>query len=78
MKIGATGTIGKAVKAELGQRHEINAVSPTVIEEALPSYAPFFRGVKAAPAADAALGYAKSVEGAQTGRIYRIGCSRDS
>ena len=56
----------------------INAVSPTVVEESLPAYAPYFRGVKAVPASEAALGYAKSVEGAQSGRIYRIGWSREN
>ncbi|MGD9945912.1 MAG: short chain dehydrogenase [Burkholderiaceae bacterium] len=67
---------GAAIELPRGLR--INLVSPTVIEEALPSYAPYFRGTKAVPAAEAALGYAKSVEGAQTGRVYRIGWSRDS
>ncbi|WP_144639652.1 short chain dehydrogenase [Bordetella genomosp. 13] len=67
---------GAAIEMPRGVR--INLVSPTVIEEALPGYAPFFRGVKAVPAADAALGYARSVEGAQTGRVYRIGWSRDT
>lgn len=66
---------GAAIALPRGLR--INLVSPTVIEEALPAYAPYFRGVKAVPASEAALGYAKSVEGAQTGRIYRIGWSRD-
>lgn len=67
---------GAAIEMPRGVR--INLVSPTVIEEALPGYAPFFRGVKAVPAAEAALGYARSVEGAQTGRVYRIGWSRDT
>jgi len=56
----------------------LNVVSPTVVEESLPAYGPYFRGTKAVPASEAALGYAKSVEGAQTGRVYRIGWSRDS
>ncbi len=55
----------------------INLVSPTVIEESLPAYGAFFPGTKAVPAAEAALGYVKSVEGIQTGRVYRIGWSRD-
>ena len=55
----------------------INVVSPTVLVESLPSYGPFFRGFKPAPGSDVALGYAKSVEGAQTGCVYRIGWSRD-
>ena len=67
---------GAAIVLPRGLR--INVVSPTVIEESLPSYGPYFRGSKPVPASEAALGYAKSVEGAQTGRIYRIGWSRDS
>jgi hypothetical protein len=50
----------------------INAVSPGVITEAMPDYAPFFRGFEPVPAARAALAYAKSVEGAQTGQVYRV------
>ncbi len=67
---------GAAIEMPRGVR--INLVSPTVITEALPAYGPFFRGVKPIPACEAALGYAKSVEGAQTGRVYRIGWSRDT
>ena len=65
---------GAAIVLPRGLR--LNVVSPTVIEESLPSYGPFFRGTKPVPASEAALGYAKSVEGAQTGRVYRIGWSR--
>ena len=54
----------------------LNLVSPTVLVESLSSYSAFFPGTKAVPASEVALGYAKSVEGAQTGRIYRIGWSR--
>ncbi len=61
---------GAALELPRGLR--INAVSPTVVSEALPGYAPYFRGFKPVPAADAALGYARSVEGAQTGQVYRI------
>jgi len=75
---GALEGFVRSAAIELPRGLRINLVSPTVIEEALPAYAPFFRGVKAVPAAEAALGYARSVEGAQTGRIYRIGWSRDT
>ncbi|MBS7540680.1 short chain dehydrogenase [Ancylobacter lacus] len=67
---------GAAIALPRGLR--INAVSPTVVEESLPAYGPYFRGYKAVPAAEVALGYARSVEGAQTGRVYRIGWSRDA
>jgi len=66
---------GAAIELPRGLR--INLVSPTVTEESLPAYGPFFPGQKAVPAAEAALGYAKSVEGPQTGCVYRIGWSRD-
>lgn len=66
---------GAAIALPRGLR--LNLVSPTVIEESLPIYGPYFPGTKAVSAQEAALGYVKSVEGAQTNRIYRIGWSRD-
>ncbi|MBX9757024.1 MAG: short chain dehydrogenase [Pseudomonadaceae bacterium] len=60
---------GAAIELPRGLR--INSVSPTVVEESLPSYGPYFRGFKPVPAAVAALAFAKSVEGAQTGQVYR-------
>lgn len=63
---------------ELPRNIRINLVSPTVIEEALPVYGSFFPGCKAIPASEAALGFVKSIEGLQTGRIYRMGWSRDN
>ena len=50
----------------------INAVSPTVAEESLPAYGPFFAGMEPVPAARVATAYVRSVEGAQTGQIYRV------
>jgi hypothetical protein len=50
----------------------INVVSPTVIEESMGSYGPYFRGYKPVPASRAALAYSKSVEGHQTGQIYKV------
>jgi len=63
-------TIASAIEMPRGIR--INTVSPGVIEEAMENYAPYFRGHQPVPAARAALGYAKSVEGLQTGQIFRI------
>ncbi|MDP3848146.1 MAG: short chain dehydrogenase [Pseudomonas sp.] len=60
---------GAAIELPRGLR--INSVSPTVVEESLPSYGPYFRGFKPVAAAIAALAFAKSVEGAQTGQVYR-------
>jgi NAD(P)-dependent dehydrogenase (short-subunit alcohol dehydrogenase family) len=62
---------------ELPRGLRINLVSPTVIEEAWSAFGPYFPGQKPIPSSEAALGYVKSVEGPQTGRVYRIGWSRD-
>jgi NAD(P)-dependent dehydrogenase (short-subunit alcohol dehydrogenase family) len=74
---GALEGFVRSAAIELPHRLRINLVSPTVTEESLPAYGAFFPGQKPVPAAAAALGYAKSVEGSQTGRVYRIGWSRD-
>lgn len=50
----------------------INAVSPTVLTEALESYGPFFPGFESAPASRVALAYRRSVDGVETGRVYRV------
>lgn len=60
---------GAAIELPRGLR--VNAVSPTVVEESMEVYASYFRGFKPIPAAEAALAYAKSVEGAQTGQVYK-------
>ena len=47
-------------------------VSPTILEESMPSYEAYFRGFEPIPARRAALAYVKSVEGLQTGQVYRV------
>ena len=63
----------KAAAIELPRGLRVNSVSPTVLEEAMDHYAPFFRGFKPVPAAEVALAYAKSVEGLHTGQTYQVG-----
>lgn len=62
---------GAAVELPRGIR--INLVSPTVLEESIDAYQAYFRGFEPVTAQRAALAYCRSVEGAQTGRIYRVG-----
>lgn len=50
----------------------INAVSPTVLTEALDSYGPFFPGFESASASRVALAYRRSVDGVETGKVYRV------
>jgi len=69
------GTLDSFVKAaaiELPRGLRVNSISPTVLLEAMGSYAPYFRGYKPVPAADVALAYAKSVEGLQTGQTFHV------
>lgn len=69
---GAIDSFVKAAAIELPRGIRINAVSPTVLEESLPVYGPYFRGFDAVPARRVALAYSKSVEGAQTGQVYSV------
>ncbi|MCP8464359.1 short chain dehydrogenase [Pseudomonas sp. ZM23] len=69
---GALEGFARSAALELPRGQRINVVSPNVLVESMESYAPFFRGFKPVPAADAALGFARSVEGAQTGQVYKI------
>jgi NAD(P)-dependent dehydrogenase (short-subunit alcohol dehydrogenase family) len=69
---GAIEAFVRAAAIELPRGLRINAVSPGVILEAMPAYAPFFRGHEPVPAARAALAYAKSVEGARTGQVFAV------
>ncbi|EIK94735.1 short chain dehydrogenase [Pseudomonas sp. M47T1] len=70
---GALDAFVRAAAIELPRGLRVNAVSPTVLVEAMGSYAPYFRGYKPVPAADVALAYAKSVEGLQTGQVFIVG-----
>lgn len=61
---------GAAIELQRGIR--INVVSPTLLTESLEAYGPFFRGFETVPASRAALAYSRSVEGAQTGQVYKV------
>jgi len=69
---GALNAFVLGAAIELPRRQRINIVSPGVILEAMEAYGPYFRGFEPVPAVRAALGYARSVEGLQTGQVYRI------
>lgn len=69
---GALEAFVRAAAIELPRGLRINAVSPNVFVESMPGYAPYFRGFEAVPVARAALAFSRSVEGAQTGQVYRV------
>ena len=62
----------RAAAIELTRGVRINAVSPTLLTESKPVYGSLFPGFESVPAARVALAYVRSVEGPQTGRIYRV------
>lgn len=69
---GALEAFVRAAAVELPRGLRIDAVSPGVLQESMPGYAPYFRGFEPVPAARAALAFSRSVEGADTGKIYRV------
>jgi NAD(P)-dependent dehydrogenase (short-subunit alcohol dehydrogenase family) len=62
--------LGASVNMPRGIR--INAVSPGIVTETKDIYAPLFDGFEPVPARRVAVAYARSVEGAQTGQVYRV------
>lgn len=61
-----------AAAIEMPRGIRINAVSPTLVTESVPAFGPFFRGFETVPASRAALAYSRSVEGLQTGQVYKV------
>lgn len=70
---GALDSFVKAAAIELPRGLRINIVSPTVLTESMDKYADYFTGFVPVPAAQVALAYSKSVNGAQTGQVYEVG-----
>ncbi|MEV6948719.1 short chain dehydrogenase [Streptomyces sp. NPDC051172] len=69
---GAVEAFVRAAAIELPARQRINAVSPTVFEESLDVFGDYFPGFDPVPVSRAAAAYVRSVEGHQTGQIYRV------
>ena len=57
---------------EMPRGIRINVVSPTILEESVESFGPFFQGFEPVPASRAALGFVKSVEGLKTGSTFEV------
>ena len=70
---GALNSFAIAAAIEMPRRLRINVISPTILLESNDIYDGFFRGFLPVPAAQVALTYSKSVEGLQTGKVYRVG-----
>jgi NAD(P)-dependent dehydrogenase (short-subunit alcohol dehydrogenase family) len=69
---GAIEAFVRAAAVELPRGLRINVVSPGLLTESVSKYAAYFRGFEPVPAARAALAFSRSVEGLQTGQVYRV------
>ena len=63
----------RAAACELPRGIRINLISPTVLTESVETYDGFFPGFESVPAATVAQAYRRSVEGVQSGRVYKVG-----
>jgi NAD(P)-dependent dehydrogenase (short-subunit alcohol dehydrogenase family) len=62
----------RAAAIEMPRGIRINVVSPTLVDESVEAYGDYFRGFETVPASRAARAFVKSVEGLQTGQVYRV------
>jgi NAD(P)-dependent dehydrogenase (short-subunit alcohol dehydrogenase family) len=69
---GAVEGYVRGAAIELPRGIRINVVSPSVLTEAMDAYGPFFRGFEPVSAARAARAFSRSVEGRETGRVYKV------
>ncbi len=69
---GALEAFVMAAAVEMPRGIRINVVSPSVFEESMAGYGPFFRGFDPVPVARAARAFSRSVEGLESGKTYRV------
>jgi len=62
----------RAAACELKRGLRINVVSPNVLRESWDAYRDYFPGFEAVPAARAALAYRRSIDGVESGRVYKV------
>jgi NAD(P)-dependent dehydrogenase (short-subunit alcohol dehydrogenase family) len=63
----------RAAACDFSRGIRINAVSPTMLTESMDRFSPFFPGTESVSGSRVAMAYRRSVEGVQTGRVYRVG-----
>lgn len=63
----------RAAACDLSRGIRINAVSPTVLTESMERFGSFFPGYESVSGTRVAMAYRRSIEGVQSGRVYRVG-----
>jgi NAD(P)-dependent dehydrogenase (short-subunit alcohol dehydrogenase family) len=61
-----------AAAIEMPRGIRINVVNPSVFEESMEEYGPFFRGFDPVPVSRAARAFSRSIEGLETGQTYHV------
>lgn len=69
---GAINAFVKSAAIEMPKQIRINAVSPTVLTESMDKFGKYFHGFESVTGNRVALAYRKSIEGAQTGQVYKV------
>ncbi len=72
MANGAIAGFVKSASIELKRDVRINAVSPNLLRESIDVFGDYFKGFNPVPGEQVANAYLKSVEGAQTGQVYKV------
>lgn len=62
----------RAAAIELPRGLRINVINPSVLQESMDGYGPYFYGFEPVPATRVAQAYVKSVDGLHTGRVYKV------
>jgi NAD(P)-dependent dehydrogenase (short-subunit alcohol dehydrogenase family) len=70
---GALEGFARAAAIELPKGLRINVVSPTLLKESEAHYGPFFPGMIPVEGWKVGQAYKRSILGAQTGRVYKVG-----
>jgi NAD(P)-dependent dehydrogenase (short-subunit alcohol dehydrogenase family) len=69
---GGIDAFVKAAAIEMPRGIRINSISPTVLTESWDKFGNYFHGFESTSSQRVAKAYSKSIEGAQTGQVYKV------
>ena len=69
---GAIDHFTKAVSSQLPNGIRINVVNPSLLEESAEAFGPYFPGIVPVSSAHVASAYIRSIEGIETGQVFKV------
>ncbi len=69
---GAIDHFAKAVSSQLPNGIRINVVNPSLLEESAEAFGPYFPGIDPVPSKRVASAYVRSIEGVETGQVFKV------